>query len=90
MLLVHLLLSIFPETHYSRIPELQEDNLLGDCHTPTINKSQSADIHLATAIEPSFVGNHDKQPQWNKVGSQKSVSCNGGIETQTGHLKTFL
>jgi len=89
MLLVLHLLSIFPETRYSRISELQEDNLVGDCHTSTINKSQSADTHLATATESSFVGNHDKQPQWNKAGSQKYVSCNGGIETQTGHLKTF-
>jgi hypothetical protein len=89
MLLVHLLLSIVPETRYSRIPELQEDNVVKDCHASTTKKSQSVDPRLATAMEASFVGNHDKQPQWNKVGSQKSVSCNGCTETQTGHFKTF-
>jgi len=90
MLLVHLLLSIVPETCYSRIPALQEDNVVEDCHASTINKSQPAYPHLATAMEASFIGNHDKQPNWNKVGSQKSVSCNGCIETQTGHFKTFF
>jgi hypothetical protein len=88
MLLVHLLLFIVPETH-SRIPELQEDNVVKDCHATSTNKFQSADSHLATAMEASFVGNHDKQSQWNKVGSQKSLSCNGYIETQIGHFKTF-
>jgi len=89
MLLVHLLLSIVPETRYARIPELQEDNVVKDCHASTINKFQSAGPCLATAMEASCVGNHDKQSQWNKVGSQKSVSCNGYIETQIGHFKTF-
>jgi hypothetical protein len=87
MLLIHLLLSTVSETCYSRISELQEDNVVEDCHASTINKSQPAEPYLATAMEASFVGNHDKQPQWNKVGSQKSVSCNGCIETQNGHFK---
>jgi hypothetical protein len=85
MLLVYLLLHIVPERSYSRIPELQEDNVVKDCHASTVTKSQSADPHFAIAMEASCVRNHDKQPQWNKAGSQKSVSCNGCI----GHFKTF-
>jgi hypothetical protein len=34
-----------------------------DCHVSTINECQSADPHLATALEASFAGNHDEQPQ---------------------------
>jgi ABC-type dipeptide/oligopeptide/nickel transport system ATPase component len=89
MLLIHLLLSIVSETCHSRIPELQGDNVVEDCHTSTINKSQPAEPHFATAMEASLVGNHDKQPHWYKAGSQESVSCNGCLETQTGHFKTF-
>jgi hypothetical protein len=90
MLLVYLILSTVPEKCYSKISKLRENNVMEDCHVSTINECQSVDRHLATALKASFAVNHDEQPQWNSVISQKFVSCNRCTETQDGHLKHFL
>jgi hypothetical protein len=52
-LLAHLALSIVPEIRCSRIPELQEENVVEQCLVQTTSKSLSADPHLATALEVS-------------------------------------
>jgi hypothetical protein len=77
-----------PETRSSRIPKQWEENVAEHHHAWTISESQSADRHLATALEGSYVGNCGKQPQsdwWEKGRYQKSVSCISCMERQGGH-----
>jgi hypothetical protein len=62
-------------------------------HAWTVNECQSADPHLATAVQGRFVGNRGKEPQSDvvkEVGSQESVSCNVCTETQGGRFEHVL
>ena len=74
----------------------REENVAEHHHAWTITESQSADRHLATALEGSSVGNCGKEPQsdwWEKGGFQKSVSCSGvfgfGVQTHPRHPESL-
>ena len=63
MLSVHVGLSVVPETRWSRIPEMQEENVADHHHTLTINEFQFADQQLATPLEGRFVGARGEESQ---------------------------
>jgi hypothetical protein len=63
LLLAHLVLSIVPETRCSRIPEMQEENVMGHHHAWTTNESHLQIHVLQQPPEGSFIGNRGKQPQ---------------------------
>jgi hypothetical protein len=84
MLLVHLVLSIVPETRCWRISELQEENVVEHHHAWTINKTQSVDPHLTAAVDGRFVGNRGKQSLWDVV-ENSLVSRSSSMETPGGH-----
>ena len=58
MLLIHLILSIFPETRCLKIHQTARRNMLERLHVWPINISWSV-----TAMEGSLEGNRGKQPQ---------------------------
>jgi hypothetical protein len=68
MLLVHLVVSVFPETRFSRIPNPQEKYVVVHPLVFTITQSQSAGPDIATALEGRFVRYRGKQPQSDVVG----------------------
>jgi hypothetical protein len=68
MLLVHLALSILPETCFTRIPKAREKNMSEHHNAWTINKSYSADPRLTTTLEGRFLANCGKQPKSEVVG----------------------
>jgi hypothetical protein len=90
MLLVHLLPSIVSETHSSRIPKMQEENVVEHHHALTIN--ESAESHLATALEGHFIGNCGKHPQLDLVEESRVpevclLQCpHGNSKVDTFHI----
>jgi len=82
MLLVHLVLSICPET---RISKMQEENVIKPDHTRSTNRLQSADLHLETALHytsQDIVVNTPIQTWWKNLGTKKFVSCFTCMRTQ--------
>jgi len=64
VLLVHLLLSIVPESICPRVPELQEEDVTDHPHVRTIHESHSANPHLSKGYgKGGLAGNRGKQPQ---------------------------
>ena len=59
-----------PETRSSRISKQREENVEEHHHAWTITESQSADRHIATALEGSSVGKYGKQTGGRKEGSR--------------------
>jgi hypothetical protein len=86
MLLARLVLSTVPETRCSRIPELQEENVVEHRHVWTIHETQPADPHLATALEKRFVGNRGKQTQSDVVDERRVLPAMPARKLKSGHF----
>jgi len=63
MLSIQLFLSTVLETGCSRIPKVQEENVVEHHHAWTMNASYSADSHLVAALERRFLASRGEQPQ---------------------------
>jgi hypothetical protein len=53
---IHIVPPIVPETNFSRIPKMEDENVVQYHHARTINESHSSEPHLATALEKCFLG----------------------------------
>jgi hypothetical protein len=96
MLLAHFFASIFPETHCSIIPVMQEESVAQRHATRTINEPQTVEPHIAAGLEGRYIGNRSKQPQWDEVEKSRVpevclLQCrSGGPNLETTLQKAYV